>query len=254
MIMSIKGLGINNKPFLYLDEYCPDIDWAKLHADTSYGLASCQWIKRFVSAGVHPDYREQEISTHTLEKRFTDYERQLFDGIDRRDTEKRIKFAALTTTGLHPFWSCFLRSNRVVDFTGISNKHRAEDCYWTDNAQNFPELMSVIERLPFSEIGRVMCFITEPNNQTVPHFDDSLVAPARPNDDFIYFSTLRGDHKKIYVMDPDTMNKYYPEPDKNFLWFNEMDYHGTDPCPRLTFTVRVEGVFLPEIKQQITSQ
>jgi hypothetical protein len=227
------------------------VDWGKMHADVSLGLASCQWIKRFVSAGVHPTYQDQELSTYCVQKRFTEYEKAIFDRLDKRETEKRIKFTALTTTGLHPFWSCYLRVNRVVDLTGITNKSRSDDCHWTENAGHFPELISLIEQMPFQEVGRVMCFITEPNNITVPHFDNSLAAPIRPNDDFIYFSTLKSEHKKIYVMDGDTMDKYYPEPDKNFLWFNEMDYHGTDPCPRLTFTVRVEGVFLPEVKKQM---
>lgn len=250
----IKGLGVNKKPFLYLDEYCPTIDWSRLHADISRGLANCQWVKRFVSAGVHPAYRDKEISTYTVNKLFSnDYERSIFESFSGRETEKRIKFAALTTTGLHPFWSCFIRLNRVVDVTGISNKHKSSDSDWTENAQHFPELLSLIEQMPFSEIGRVMCFITEPHNETVPHFDDSLVAPPRPNDDFIYFSTLKSDHKKIYVMDGETMERHYPESDKNFLWFNEMDYHGTDSCSRLTFTVRIEGVFLPEVKQKLLS-
>jgi hypothetical protein len=247
----IKGLGKNKQPFLYLDDYCPTVDWHKLHAEVSRGLANCQWIKRFVSAGVHPEYKDKEISTYTLEQRFSDYEREIFLQFDRRETEKRIKYAALTTEGLHPFWSCFLRLNRVIESTGISNKHCSEDCEWTENAKHFPELLSLIEQMPFSEVGRVMCFITEPFNETIPHFDDSLTAPARPNDDFIYFSTLKSEHKKIFVMDKDSMKKYYPETDKNFLWFNEMDYHGTDACSRLTFTIRIEGVFKSEVKEKL---
>lgn len=249
--MNIKGLGIHKKPFLYLDEYCPSIDWEKLHTEVSYGLAACHWVKRFVSAGVHPLWKEKEISYHIIENTFTPYQKELFKTFDIRETEKRVKFTSLVTKGLHPFWSCYLRVNKPKEVTGIANKTVAADCEWTENTKYFPSLMNLIEKLPFSEIGRVMFFITEPNNETIPHFDNSPVAPPRPNDDFIYFSTLTNDFKKIYVMDPDTLEKYYPESDKKFLWFNEMDYHGTDPIDRLTFTVRVEGKFIPEIKNQI---
>lgn len=252
--MSIKGLGINKQPFLYLDEYMPEVDWDLLHSDISLGLASCQWVKRFVSAGVHPNWAEKEIATHIIERKFNTYQQELFDNIDRKDTETRLKFASLVTTGLHPFWSCYLRLNKPVDITGISNKTVAADCQWTDNIKHFPTLMSLIEQMPFQEIGRVMFFITEPNNETVPHFDNTVVAEPRPNDDFIYFSTLNTSAKKIYVMDSDTLEKYYPTPGKKFLWFNEMDYHGTDATDRLTFSVRIEGKFTPEVKEKLIIQ
>lgn len=247
----IKGLGISKKPFLYLDEFCPTINWEELHADISIGLASCQWIKRYVSAGVHPNWKTSEISTYIINGNFTAYQQTLFDTIDQRDTEKKIKFASLVTSGLHPFWSCYLRVNKPKEFTGISNKSISDDCNWTDNAQYFSSLKNLVYQLPFEELGRIMCFITEPNNPTIPHFDDSIIAPARPNDDFIYFNTLSENYKKLYVMDSDTLEKFYPDEGKKLLWFNEMDYHGTDSVDRLTFTVRVEGKFIPKIKKQI---
>jgi hypothetical protein len=249
--MSVKGLGIHKKPFLYLDDFCPSIDWDILHNEVSYGLSACRWIKRFVSAGVHPNWSEKEISTHIIKNTFTSHQKELFEMIDVRDTEKKLKFTSLVTKGLHPFWSCYLRVNRVKENTGIANKSVSADCEWTDNVQHFPSLIKLIEQLPMTEIGRVMFFITEPNNETVPHFDDSPFSTPRPNDDFIYFSTIIDSSKKIYVMDPDTLEKYYPEQDKKFLWFNEMDYHGTDPTDRLTFSVRIEGKFVPGIKEKI---
>jgi len=252
--MSIKGLGNNKKPFLYLDEFCPSVDWEQLHAEVSFGLASCHWVKRFVSAGVHENWKHKEISQHIIGDSFTPYQRSLFETIDRRDTEKKIKFASLVTKGLHPFWSCYIRVNKPREFTGIANKTVAADCEWTENVKHFPSLMNLIEKLPFAELGRVMFFITEPNNETVPHFDSSLSAPPRPNDDFIYFSTLTDDFKRIFVMNPVTLEKYYPDNDKKFLWFNEMDYHGTDPIDRLTFSVRVEGKFIPEVKDKINNK
>jgi hypothetical protein len=251
--MALKGLGINNRPFIYLDEYCPDIDWHKLHADVCYGLAGCQWIKRYVSAGVHPDWSESEITTHIIKNNFTDYQKQLHDTIPRADTERRIKYTSLLTTGLHPFWSCYLRVNKRVEFTGINNKSVGADCEWTENAQHFPTLVEFIKQLPFAEIGRVMCFITEPNNETVPHFDDALNAPGRENDDFIWFTTT-DEYKRIFVMDGETKEKTYYESGKKLVWFNEMDYHGTDPINRLTFSVRIDGKFLPEIKHKLLKE
>jgi hypothetical protein len=249
--MSIKGLGPQKKPFLYLDDFCPDVDWETLHADISYGLSSCQWIKRYVSAGVHPLWKHMELSTYLIERTFSDYQKQILDTMGPLDTEKKIKFASLVSPGLHPFWSCYLRVNKPKERTGIANKSIASDCEWTENTKYFPSLMNLIEQMPFKEIGRVMFFITEPNNVTVPHFDDLPSPTPRQNDDFIYFSTLKNKSKKIYVMDPDTLEKFYPEDGKNFLWFNEMDYHGTDPTDRLAFSIRVEGKFDLDIKKEL---
>jgi len=41
----IKGLGKNKSPFLYLDDFVPEIDMEKLHADVSLGLAKSKWLK-----------------------------------------------------------------------------------------------------------------------------------------------------------------------------------------------------------------
>jgi hypothetical protein len=252
--MSIKGLGLKKEPFLYLDKFCPDIDWDTFHADVSYGLASCQWVKRYVSAGVHPKWADKELSRYVIEKKFTPYQYSLFDSIEPLNTEKKIKFASLVTKGLHPFWSCYLRVNKPKERTGIANKSVSSDCEWTDNIKHFPSLMKLIEQMPFQEIGRVMFFITEPNNETVPHFDDLPSNTPRQNDDFIYFSTMQDRPKRLYIMDPDTLEKFYPELNKKFIWFNEMDYHGTDPVDRLTFSVRIEGKFIHEIKNIINNK
>lgn len=248
--MSLKGLGSKNTPFLYLDEYCPTINWEELHAETCYGLSSVQWIKRYVSAGVHEKWSDKEMTTYARNRMFSDIDLSYYDKILPTETEKRIKFTSLTTPALHPFWTLFLRLNRVVDNRRMSNKSVASDCEWNDNIKHFPKLVELINQLPFKEIGRVMFFITEPNNETIPHYDDSLDVPDRPNDDFIWFTT-NNRYKKIYVMNPITLEKSYPDQNKKFIWFNEMDYHGTDAINRLSFSIRIDGKFHDHVKRAI---
>jgi hypothetical protein len=246
----IKGLGVDKKPFICLDEYCPLVDWDKLHAEVSLGLAKSKWVKRFVSAGVHPDWAEQEILTYILKGNISDYEKQLYDKIDPMDTEAKIKYFMCVSDAVHPFWSCYLRLNKVVEKTRILNKAVGEDCYWTENAENFPSLIDLISKLPFQSVGRVMLFLTEANNVTIPHFDSIHELADKPNDDFIWFTT-RHDYKKIYVMDSETKEKFYPLADSKFIWFNEMDYHGTDSFPKFSFSVRIDGKFTDEVKSKI---
>ena len=73
----------------------------------------------------------------------------------------------------------------------------------------------------------------------------------KPHDDFIWFTT-KSESKSVYVMDGDTHEKMYPDPDKKFVWFNEMDYHGTEAVPHFSFSIRIDGKFLPELRESIT--
>ena len=95
-----------------------------------------------------------------------------------------------------------------------------------------------------------MLFMTEANNQTVPHYDD-IDNGSRPNDDFIWFTTKPGT-KKIFVFDNDTKEKFYTAPDKKLVWFNEFDWHGTDPTDHFSFSVRIDGKFTPEVKKALS--
>lgn len=247
----IKGLGKDKTPFKSLDEWCPAIDWQKLHAEVSLGLAKSKWVKRFVSVGVHSDWEDQEIATHIRKVDISEYEKELYNTIAEFDTETKLKYFMCITDSPHPFWSCYLRINKPLERTRMVNKSVSRDCHWTEEAKNFPSLVELINQMPFKEIGRVMIFITEANNSTVPHFDSTLDNSQKSNDDFIWFQT-RNDYKPIFVMDGDTKEKFYPDPNKKFLWFNEMDYHGTDPVPRFSFSIRIDGVFKEEIKKVLS--
>jgi hypothetical protein len=97
-----------------------------------------------------------------------------------------------------------------------------------------------------------MLFMTEANNHTVPHFDagTQLQRDTKPNDDFIWFRTAEKS-KALFVMNSITKEKSYPEEGKRFLWFNEMDYHGTDAFPGFTFSVRIDGKFIPSVREEL---
>lgn len=250
----IKGLSTDKLPFISLDDYCPSIDWQKLHAEVSIGLAKSTWVKRYVSVGVHPDWEDMEIATHIRDCRISEYENKLYkEHISEYNTEEKLKYFICVTDAVHPFWTCFLRLNKAIERTRIMNKSVSVDCQWTENAINFPSLLELIQQLPFASIGRVMIFMTEPNNITVPHFDSILTHPDKSNDDFIWFKT-KDTYKQIYVMDGDTKEKYYPPIDSKFIWFNEMDYHGTDSSPRFSFSIRIDGKFDPEVRKKILNE
>lgn len=250
--MAILGLGPHKQPFSYLDDFIIEVDWKRLHDELSYGISQSLWHKKFVSSGVHPIWKENEITTTFMElaDRLDDSQLALFKKL--KTTDERIKFLTALTYTPHPFWLIFLRWNKRIESTGVYNKAVPEDCHWTEDAVHFPYLREIIYTMPFTGIGRVMLFMTEANNSTVPHFDvlTQQQRQEKPNDEFIWFNT-KNDSKSIYVLDEETMSKHCPETDKKFIWFNEMDYHGTDSVPHFSFSVRIDGKFNPQVKEKI---
>jgi hypothetical protein len=251
--MPIIGLGSTNTPFKYLDDYVTNPEWDQLHNDVCLGIAKAEWSKRYVSSGVHKDWSEQEITTVVLdaENRLTPLQLKTFQTLTT--TDEKIKYLNALTYNPHPFWVLFLRNNRRVEFTGVFNKSIAEDCAWTDNAKHFPSLVKFIETLPFESIGRVILFMTEANNSTVPHYDvlNEAQRKQKPNDDFIWFTTKQ-ESKSVYVMDETTLERVYPDPTKKFVWFNEMDFHGTEAVKHFSFSIRIDGKFKPEVRKDLT--
>jgi hypothetical protein len=233
-------------PFQYLDDFCSEVNWAEVHTDTVRGLAKVQWIKTVVSAGVHPDWATKELYTYLKEPEVYLTKQQLAVYKGLTNIEQEIKFLSMMTPLVHPFWLCFLRVNKAIEPTYHENKADAATCVDTPSMVYFPKLMSVIRKLPMKSIGRILIFMTEANNETVPHRDASVASQLeRPNADFIWFQPQAQnaiDTKKIFIMSDDK-EKFYPDPSKKFVWFNELDYHGTEPSPTFSYSVRVEGVF-----------
>lgn len=245
----MQGLDSNKTPFKYLDEFIKQPDWTQLHADVCYGISQSQWNKRFVSSGIHPDYADQEITPYmqNIVENLNEYSIEKFETL--KTTDERIKFLTAWGPVPHPFWLVYLRNNIRRERTGIFNKSIGADCEWTDNSRHFITLVEFIKSLPFSEIGRVVLFMTEARNPTLPHFD-AAVRNERPHDDFVWFTT-KPNTKKMFVLDEDTGIRHYADQSRKFVWFNEMDYHGTESVDHFSFSVRIDGKFLPEIRRQL---
>jgi hypothetical protein len=239
----------NKKYFKYLDQYIEKPNWPMLHAEVCHGIALSHWHKRFVSSGVLDKFKNFEITPYMTdyEKNLDGYAKQLF--LTLKTTDQRLKFMAAYGPVPHPFWIIYLRNNKRIENTGILNKSQGAACHWTDDSCHFPGLVKLIQSMPFSEIGRVIIFMTEANNVTLPHYDD-IKRFSRPSDDFVWFTT-KPNTKKIFVYDEDLDQKFYPESGQKFIWFDEMNYHGTDSVDHFAFSIRIDGVFLPEIKEKI---
>lgn len=119
---------------------------------------------------------------------------------------------------------------------------RARNVYpWNSISNAIPYTKSIIESLPFAEIGRVVIYGSWPES-TVPCHRDS---PGT----FSYGHHINfnpGSYRPIYVYDSLNNVKYYLPQDYKFYAYNTSDYHGVDALPHFSYTVRVDGMYNDE--------
>ena len=125
--------------------------------------------------------------------------------------------------------------------TSYANYDRAAESYDATYYHLFPKLQEFVKRLPMSEIGRVSGFVSEPGIAGVLHKDHPQDHALK---EFIWVR-LSAD-KKFFVYDG---AKTYIESTAAF--FNVLDFHGADAPTRLTFSIRVDGRFTPELREAI---
>lgn len=96
----------------------------------------------------------------------------------------------------------------------------------------------------FEEIGRVLIFINEPGVASTMHADYGDHQSRR--DPFIWLS-IDG-RKKFWVYDPKTDSKHYIT--DSVATFDNADWHGSDPCEYVGWSLRVDGIFTKEFLQK----
>lgn len=123
---------------------------------------------------------------------------------------------------------------------GFRNKHLSElnsdqPCY-----DYFPDLKRWIESSNiFSEVGRIIIFVTEKGMYTPIHCDYQNLKSRK--DQFIWINLFG--KKKFYVLD----SKF----EKNYLTgeintFDNASWHGSEPSDYSCFSIRIDGLFNEE--------
>jgi hypothetical protein len=129
----------------------------------------------------------------------------------------------------------------LLDNVRWEDKHSGAGKAFGEEARRvFPKTISLIESLPFVEIGRVVVFGVEANDHAPLHRDTE---PGKALGVAQSISIDPRGNKGFYLQNgPDD------EPlvvDKRVYWFNDMDYHGVLPAPFFRYSVRIDGVFDP---------
>lgn len=115
----------------------------------------------------------------------------------------------------------------------------------TEATAEFSLLMDFIATLPFKTTGR-MLIIYDDKATAVPAHRDHLSTEVCNN--FIWFRTNL--KKPFYVLNHEKNEKLYVE--SFSAWFDSVNqFHGSDPCDGLSFSIRVDGVFTDEFKKLI---
>jgi hypothetical protein len=115
----------------------------------------------------------------------------------------------------------------------------------TEAAQEFSELMDFIATLPFKATGRILIMYDDSPRPVTAHRDHTETELCH---EFIWFRTNL--KKPFYMLNHKTGEKRYVE--SYSAWFDSVNqYHGSDTCDGLAFSIRVDGIFTDEFKRQI---
>lgn len=114
----------------------------------------------------------------------------------------------------------------------------------TEAAQEFSLLMDFIATLPFKATGRMLIFYGDAPGEVTAHRDHTKTGICH---EFIWFRTSL--KKPFYMLNHRTGEKRYVQ--SYSAWFDSVNqYHGSDACGGLTFSIRVDGVFTDEFRRQ----
>lgn len=106
----------------------------------------------------------------------------------------------------------------------------------------FPKTIAFVKSLPFVHIGRCNLMGLASNDHGTVHRDGDPA--ASPHVDHFITLCPRGD-KRLFLWDEDARSKT-PIRGRAY-WFNDSDYHGVEADPFFRYSIRVDGVFRPEL-------
>jgi hypothetical protein len=109
-----------------------------------------------------------------------------------------------------------------------------------------PKTIAFVKQLPFTHIGRCNIMGLEAHDHGTVHRDGEPRAQQSP-DPFLTICPTGG--KRLYVLDPATGERIQVE--GRVVWFNDHDYHGVLADPFFRYSVRVDGPFNPDFREEL---
>ena len=142
--------------------------------------------------------------------------------------------------GSREIWLTRTRGGTPYDYLDLD---RTELWQPTEAAEEFSELTDFIRSLPFSSTGRILIMYDNLGHAVPPHRDH--LSPELCHE-FVWFRTNLS--KPFYMLDHRTGERLYVS--SYSAWFDTVNqFHGSDPAPGLSFSVRVDGHFTDQFRR-----
>ena len=220
--------GINDNTFL---EFKLDFDLERMDEEICLALAKIDTFKvPTVPGKIPPKLKTHENDVYEYDVLYDyDGDRSIFEGMDYQQIRKYFFYKKRIT--LPWYFVVELKPNKLLSKTKDLGP-------WSEISDLFPYTKYCIEQMPFEEIGRVVIYGSWPNSQVPCHRDN---IPTKEFDHHINFNP--GGYRPVYIYDSVNDTKHYLPEDYKFYAYNTTDYHGVDPQPHFTYTVRVDGKY-----------
>jgi hypothetical protein len=122
---------------------------------------------------------------------------------------------------------------------------RADVWRRSEAAIEFALLMDFIDTLPFASTGRMLIMYDDRPREVPAHRDHTETEILH---DFLWLRTST--EKPFYMLNPTTGEKKMVQ--GYSAWFDTVNqFHGSEAADRLTFSIRVDGIFTDELKALI---
>ncbi|HEY6190288.1 MAG TPA: hypothetical protein VIW80_21730 [Pyrinomonadaceae bacterium] len=109
----------------------------------------------------------------------------------------------------------------------------------------FARLMDFIATMPFKATGRMLIMYDDVCRPVSAHRDHTETELCH---DFIWFRTNL--KKPFYMLNHKTNERLYVS--SHSAWFDSVNqFHGSDPCDGLSFSIRVDGIFTDKFRKRI---
>lgn len=220
--------GIHGKSFINFNMDC-DLD--RMDNEICLALAKTDTFKvPTVPGKIPPELKTHDNDVYEYDILFNyTGDKTIFKGMDYQQIRKYFFYKKSIT--LPWYFMLELKPNKLLT--------KSKDLEpWNSISELFPYTKSIIEKMPFEEIGRVVIYGSWPNSPVPCHRDN---IPSKNFEHHINFNP--GGYRPVYVYDTTTQQKHYLPKDYRFYAYNTTDYHGVDLLPHFSYTVRVDGTY-----------
>jgi hypothetical protein len=248
--------GVHGKPYICMDAYTHMDQLKSIVPDINYGIAKSHALIR-LNYGIenHDEYVEDIKGAYN---RWRDLE------TDTRLKQYGLELEQSDKVAFH-YWLMYqypvyeaLNYLVIREFDRDINEpylpydaHKTNpyQCRWTEAASHFPTLIDWAQRLPFQTLGPIVLLLKNSGLKTVRHRDCFLQPePYDQEEQFIWFDPCGA--RTLYV-ENDQGQQILMQPGHSFYW-NNHDWHGgVENTNKVSWSMRVEGVFDHTLVQQL---